>query len=58
MKKLLGIIFFSLLICSHSFGEAEKVLKEIKKNKDIARGFNKVDEYGQKNKWRVVIKKY
>jgi len=57
VKKILGILFFSLLICNYSFGEAEKVLKEIKKNKDIARGFNKVDEYGQKNKWRVVNKK-
>ena len=44
-------------MCNYSFGEAEKVLKEIKKNKDIARGFNKVDEYGKKNKWRVVNKK-
>ena len=44
MKKILGILFFSILMCNYSFGEAEKVLKEIKKNKDIARGFNKVDE--------------
>ena len=57
MKKILGILFFSILMCNYSFGEAEKVLKEIKKNKDIARGFNKVDEYGKKNKWRVVNKK-
>ena len=44
-------------MCNYDFGEAKKVLKKIKKNKDIARGFNKVDEYGQKNKWRVVNKR-
>ena len=39
-----------------SAAEVEKVLKEIKKNKDIAQGFNKVIDRGEDNKrnnWRV-----
>ena len=42
MKKLLGILVLYLVSCNIAFADAEKVLKEIKKNKDIARGFNKV----------------
>ena len=42
MKKILGILFFSLLLSGNSFAGVEEVLKEIKKNKDIAQGFKKV----------------
>ena len=55
MKKILGILFFSLLICNYSFGEAEKVLKEIKKNKDIARGFNMNILFDKKNFYLFVL---
>ena len=57
MKKLLGILFLSLLLSGNSFAGVEEVIKEIKKNKDIAQGFNKVYEYEKKNKWRVTNKK-
>ena len=57
MKKLLGIVVLGLLWCSFSSAEVEKVLKEIKKNKDIAQGFNNVKEYDQRNKWRITNKK-
>ena len=57
MKKLLGIIALCFLWCTFSAAEVEKVLKEIKKNKDIAQGFNNVKEYDQRNKWRVTNKK-
>ena len=56
MKKLLGILFLSLLLSGNSFAGVEEVIKEIKKNKDIAQGFNKVYEYEKKNKWRVTNK--
>ena len=56
MKKLLGIMALCLLWSTFSAAEVEKVLKEIKKNKDIAQGFNKVYEYEKKNKWRVTNK--
>ena len=57
MKKFLGILILILFWCSFSTAEVEKVLKEIKKNKDIARGFNNVKEYDQRNKWRIANKK-
>ena len=44
MRTLLGILFLSLLLSVNSFAGVEEVLKEIKKNKDIAQGFNKVKE--------------
>ena len=60
MKKLLGILALCLLWCTFSAAEVEKVLKEIKKNKDIAQGFNKVIDRGEDNKrnnWRVTNRK-
>ena len=42
MKKLLGIVVLGLLWSSFSFADVEKILKNIKKNKDIAQGYNKV----------------
>ena len=56
MKKLLGIVVLGLLICENVFAGVEEVIKEIKKNKDIAQVFNKVYEYEKKNKWRVTNK--
>ena len=56
MKKLLGIVVLGLFICENVFAGVEEVIKEIKKNKDIAQGFNKVYEYEKKNKWRVTNK--
>ena len=56
MKKLLGIIVLGLLLSGNSFAGVEEVLKEIKKNKDIAQGFNKVKEFDKWNKWRVTNK--
>ena len=53
MKKLLGILFFGLLLSGNSFAGVEEVLKEIKKNKDIAQGFKKVREFDKRNEWRV-----
>ena len=53
MKKILGIIALCFLWCTFSAAEVEKVLKEIKKNKDIAQGFDKVYEYEKRNKWRI-----
>ena len=60
MKKIFGIIFLSILIGGNSFAGVEEVIKEIKKNKDIAQGFNKVVDRGEDNKrnnWRVTSKK-
>ncbi len=60
MKKIFGIIFLSILIGGNSFAGVEEVIKEIKKNKDIAQGFNKVIDRGEDNKrnnWRVTSKK-
>ena len=58
MKKLLAIVVLYLFSCNIAFADAEKVLKEIKKNKDIARGFNKVKSYDEKyNRWRIVFQK-
>ena len=57
MKKLLGILILSLFWCNFGTAEVEKVLKEIKKNKDIAQGFNNVKEYDQRNNWRITNKK-
>ena len=42
MKKLLGIVVLGLLWSSYSFAGVEEVIKEIKKNKELAQGFNKV----------------
>ena len=56
MKKLLGIMALCLLWSTFSAAEVEKVLKEIKKNKDIAQGFDKVYEYEKRNKWRITNK--
>ena len=53
MKKILGILFLSLLLGGSSFAGVEEVLKEIKKNKDIAQGFNKVKEYDSWNEWHI-----
>ena len=44
MKKLLGIVVLGLLWSSFGFADVEKVLKDIKKNKDIAQGYNKVKD--------------
>ena len=56
MKKLLGIVVLSLLICKNVFAGVEEVLKEIKKNKDIVQGFDKVKEFDTWNEWRVTPK--
>ncbi len=56
MKKLLGIVVLGLLWSSYSFAGVEEVIKEIKKNKDLAQGFNKVKEYEKRNNWRVTNK--
>ena len=56
MKKLLGIVVLSLLICENVFAGVEAVLKEIKKNKDIVQGFDKVKEFDTWNEWRVTPK--
>ena len=60
MKKIISIFVLSLLWSNLSFAGVEEVLKEIKKNKDIAQGFNKVIDRGEDNKsnnWRVTNKK-
>ena len=44
MKKLLGIVVLGLLWSSFGFADVEKILKDIKKNKDIAQGYNKDKE--------------
>ena len=46
----------TLLICENVFAEVEEVIKEIKKNKDIAQGFDKVKEFDTWNEWRVTPK--
>ncbi len=56
MKKLFSIVIFVLLICENVFAGVEEVIKEIKKNKDIAQGFNKVKEFDTWNEWRVTPK--
>ena len=56
MKKLLGIVVLCLLWSSFSFADVEKILKDIKKNKDIAQGYNKVKEYEKRNNWRITPK--
>ena len=56
MKKILGIVVLSLLICENVFAGVEEVLKEIKKNKDIVQGFDKVKEFDTWNEWRVTPK--
>ena len=56
MKKLLGIVVLGLLICENVFAGVEEVIKEIKKNKDIAQGFDKVKEFDTWNEWRVTPK--
>ncbi len=53
LKKILEIVILSLLFCNLSFAGVEEVLKKIKRNKDIAQGFNNVKEYDQRNKWRI-----
>ena len=53
MKKILSILVLSLLSGGSSFAGVEEVLKEIKKNKDIAQGFNKVKEYDSWNEWHI-----
>ena len=60
IRKILEIVILSFLLCNFSFAGVEEVLKEIKKNKDIAQGFNKVIDRGEDNKtnnWRVTNKK-
>ena len=60
MKKIISIVVLSLLCSNLSFANVEEVLKEIKKNKDIAQGFNKVIDRGEDNKtnnWRVTNRK-
>ena len=56
MKKLLGIVALCLLWSSFSFADVEKILKDIKKNKDIAQGYNKVKEDEKRNNWRITPK--
>ena len=57
MKKLFStILVLGLLLSSYSFAGVEEVIKEIKKNKDLAQGFNKVKEYEKRNNWRVTNK--
>ena len=60
MKNIISIVVLILLWSNLSFAGVEEVLKEIKKNKDIAQGFNKVIDIGEDNKsnnWRVTNKK-
>ena len=60
MKKLLVILVLFFLTSSSGIADVEKVIKEIKKNKDIAMGFKKVIDRGEdnkKNNWRVTNKK-
>ena len=60
MKKLLVILALFFLISGSGIADVEKVIKEIKKNKDIAMGFKKVIDRGEdnkKNNWRVTNKK-
>ena len=65
MKKILGIIFLSLLLNGNSFVGVEEVLKEIKKNKDIVQGYKRIKrkdlnfsakkfkEVGIKSTWKL-----
>ena len=53
MKKLFGIIVIGLLLNINGFADVEDVIKEIKKNKDIAQGFKNVREFDKWNEWRV-----
>ena len=53
MKKLFGIIVIGLLLNINGFADVEDVIKEIKKNKDIAQGFKDVREFDKWNEWRV-----
>ena len=53
MKKLLGIVVLGLLWSSYSFAGVEEVIKEIKKNKDLAQGFNKVKELRRNNAFEL-----
>ena len=55
-KTFLAIILLGILLSGNSFAGVEEVLKEIRKNKDIAKGFNKVKEFDKWNKWRVTPK--
>ena len=61
MKKLLGIVVLGLLLSGNSFAGVEEVLKEIKKNKDIAQGHKRVKDEGDDdnryNNWRVTNRK-
>ena len=50
MKKLLSIIILGLLLSGNSFAGVEEVLREIKKNKDIAQGYKKVKDEGDDNR--------
>ncbi len=60
MKKLLWIVVLGSLLSGNVLAGVEEVIKEIKKNKDIAQGFKKVIDRGEDNKpnnWRVTNKK-
>ena len=60
MKKLLWIVVLGSLLSGNVLAGVEEVIKEIKKNKDIAQGFKKVIDRGEDNKpnnWRVTSKK-
>ena len=61
MKKLLEILVLGLLLSGNSFAGVEEVLKEIKKNKDIAQGYKRVKDEGdddnRSNNWRVTNRK-
>ncbi len=60
MKKLLVILALFFFTSGSGIADVEKVIKEIKKNKDIAMGFKKVIDRGEdnkKNNWRVTNKK-
>ena len=57
MKKIFGIVVLGLLFNVTGFADVEDVLKEIKKNKDVVQGFQKVKDSGddekRSNNWRV-----
>ena len=56
MKKFLGIVVLGLLLIGNACAGVKEVLKEIKKNKDIAQGYKRVKDGGDDNKsnnWRV-----
>ena len=61
MKKILKIIVLFLLLEGYAFAGVEEVIKEMKKNKDIAQGYKRVKDEGDDdnrfNNWRVTNRK-